>query len=95
MEIDKEAKILISKYTNILKSLKNTFETNITAKELTNFIKMQLEDMSKWSINTYNVTGKDSYAFTYSYPKRKLYVMNPSVNAIKEAKNKIKEILIK
>lgn len=89
------SKILISKYTNILKSLKNTFETNITAKELTNFIKMQLEDMSKWSINTYNVTGKDSYAFTYSYPKRKLYVMNPSVNAIKEAKNKIKEILIK
>lgn len=89
------SKILISKYTNILKSLNNTFETNITVEELSNFVRMQLEDMSKWSIDTYNVTGKDSYAFTYSYPKRKLYVMNPNIDTIKEAQNKIKEILIK
>lgn len=87
------SKILISKYTNILKSLNNTFETNITVEEIVNFIKMQLDDMSKWSIDTYNVTGKDSYAFTYSYPKRKIYVMKPNIDTIKEAQNKIKETL--
>lgn len=89
------SKILISKYTNILKSLSNTFETNITAKELSNFVRMQLEDMSKWSIDTYNVRGKDSYAFIYSYPKSKLYIMNPNIDTIKEVQNKIQEILIK
>ena len=54
---------------------------------------MQLDDMSKWDISTYNVSGTDSYEFTRSYPSQQLYVMVPDQKTVNEAKKRIKEAL--
>ena len=87
------SKTLISKYSDILTSLNGTFETNITTEEITSLVKMQIDDMSGWTIDTYNVSGSDLYAYTYSYPSRELYVMNPDITKVEEAKIKLKQAL--
>lgn len=87
------SKTLISKYSDILSSLNGTFETNISTDEITSLVKMQIDDMSGWTIDTYNVSGSDLYAYTYSYPSRELYVMNPDLKTVEEAKLKLKAAL--
>ena len=89
------SKTLISKYSDILTSLNGTFETNITTEEITSLVKMQVDDMSGWTIDTYNVSGSDLYAYTYSYPSRELYVMNPNLKTVEEAKVKLNQALNK
>ena len=83
------SKTLLTKSSEILKSLEGTFETNIKTEEITNLIKMQLNDMAKWEIKTYNVSGTDDYRETRSYPGHELYVMVPDQKTIKKAKEKI------
>ena len=85
--------VLLNKYSEILKSLNNSFETNMEADKITSLVKMQLDDMAKWSVDTYNVTGTGSLEYTYSYPRQKLYVMYPDYKTVETAKNKIKEVL--
>lgn len=93
--IDKitSSKTLLTKSSDILKSLEGTFETTITTEEITSLVKMQLDDMSKWNISTYNVSGSDSYEYTRSYPSQQLYVMKPDTKTVNTAKQKIKEAL--
>ena len=87
------SKTLLTKSSDILKSLEGTFETNLTTEEITNAIKMQLDDMAKWKIETYNVSGVDDYKETRSYPGRELYVMVPDQKTVKKAKEKINNVL--
>ena len=49
--------------------------------------------MPRWKISTYNVSGSDSYEFSYSYPQTELYVMIPDETTLNEAKIKIKDTL--
>ena len=93
--IDKitSSKTLLTKSSDILKSLEGTFETTITTEEITSLVKMQLDDMDKWDISTYNVSGSDSYEYTRSYPSQQLYVMVPDQKTVNEAKKRIKEAL--
>ena len=60
---------------------------------MTSLVKMQLNDMAKWEVETYNVSGKGAMDYTYSYPNQKLYVMYPNNSEVETAKNKIKEVL--
>lgn len=85
--------VLLNKYSDILKSLNNSFETNFDQEKMTSLVKMQLNDMAKWNIETYNVSGKGAMDYTYSYPNQKLYVMYPNDNDVETAKAKIKEVL--
>ena len=85
--------VLLNKYSSILKSMEGSFETNVDKDKMTSLVKMQLNDMAKWTIETYNVSGTGSMEFTYSYPNQKLYVMKPNYENVETAKSKIKEVL--
>lgn len=85
--------VLLNKYSDLLKSLNNSFETNFDQDKMTSLVKMQLNDMAKWNIETYNVSGKGAMDYTYSYPNQKLYVMYPNNSDVETAKSKIKEVL--
>ncbi len=87
------SKTLLTKSSDILKSLEGTFETNITPEEITSLVKMQLEDMRGWTFETYNVSGTDSMEYTRSYTSTQLYVMKPDMKTVETAKTKIKEAL--
>ena len=84
---------LISKYSDILSAIEKSFQTNLDDKSITKLVKLQLNKMPSWEIINQSLDGSDSSAYTYSYPKKQLYVMRPNEETIIEAQNKIKEIL--
>lgn len=86
--------VLISKYNSILNALDGTFQTDMSMEEITSFIKYQLEKMPSWKIESFAVTGSGNMDYTHSMgTKYKLYVMEPNMNSVKVAKQKINEVL--
>ena len=88
-------KSVLTKYTSLIKSLKPSLITNLSNKEITDFIKMQLDKNIKWDIEYVNLDGYDGYEYTYSYTKNKLYVMIPDNESVENASNKINEVFKK
>lgn len=84
---------LLTKYNGILGNLQNNFETNASNDVVRSFIKMQLKDMPTWNVNTMNLDGTGSSNYTYSGGSRKLYVMEPDINTVNNAKEAINGII--
>jgi len=87
------SKTLISKYSEILDAVDGTFESSLSMDDVTSLIKLQINNMSKWNVNTYNVNGTSGMDYTYSYPNQKLSIMYPDYSTITSAKNKLKHVL--
>lgn len=81
--------VIINNYADILKVLGGTFETNMPQEKIYELINLQLSDLPKWDITSYNVTGYDGSEYTYSYPRQYLYVMFPNYDTVEIAKKKI------
>ena len=84
---------LVTNFSQILDSVGNSFSTNMETKSINRFIKMQLNDMRGWSIESQNLVGTDLYTYTYTYPNLQLYVMKQDENSIAMSKNKINKYL--
>ncbi len=84
---------VISNYASILASLEGMFSTSITSAEIGMLVKMQLEDMASWNIQTYAVTGTGGSAKTYSMPSYYAYVMYPNEQAVAHASKLIGMVL--
>lgn len=84
---------LISNYNEILNALSGTFQTNLTMEEITSLVKMQINDMSGWKMESVNVDGTGAYKPTHSYPNQNLYVMDPKMETVEKAINKLNEVL--
>lgn len=81
--------VLITKYTSILESMGDSFQTNIPSESIYELINKQLELMPSWTFDTYSLNGYDSSNCTYTFGSQRLYVMEPDENTIIEARNKI------
>lgn len=86
---------ILTKYTNILDSLKGSFQTNIKQDEISELVKGQLNDMSSWTIKNNSLTGTGTNNVTYSMGNQLLYTMVPNATSVSEAKQKIKDIVEK
>ena len=60
---------------------------------ITKFVKKQIKNNDKWTIESINLDGTDAFDYTYSYKSAKSYVMQPDEESVKNAKNKINEII--
>lgn len=84
---------LLTKYTDILDSLKGSFQTNVGQDDISKLVKDQINNMSSWTIKTNALTGTGASAETYSMGSTKLYVMIPSSTSVNDAKDKIDKVL--
>lgn len=83
---------LVTNFSQILDGVGGSFSTNMESKNINRFVKMQLNDMRGWNIESQNLVGTDLYTYdTYTYPTLKLYVMEQNQESIDEAKLRIKE----
>ena len=80
---------LITSYTDILDSLGGSFQTNMPTSKIYNLVNMQLDKMPTWTFESISVNGTGKSEFTYTYPHQRLYVMEPDMNTVNEAINKI------
>ena len=87
------AKNVINNYESILNAIQGMFQTNMTTDEITALIQMQINDMSKWEVESTLVDGTGDMVPTYSYGSTPLYVMRPDQSTIDQAKKLIKETL--
>lgn len=84
---------LISNYDQILNSISDNMDTNISSKDISKLVKMQLSDMRGWSIESINLTGTGQMGPTYTFPTLNLYTMLPDEDSVNEAQTKIKNYL--
>lgn len=84
---------LLTKYTDILDSLKGSFQTNIAQDDISALVKDQINNMSSWTIKSNSLTGTGASSSTYSMGSTKLYVMVPNSTSVTSAKEKIDEVL--
>lgn len=84
---------IITKYNSLLKTLGDSFITNLDSEAITEFIKMQINEMPSWDVTSYSLNGHDGSGYTYSYGSSKLYVMIPDTDTVVNAKHKIKEFM--
>lgn len=79
----------------ILDIAADSFETSLTRDNITDFLKMQLSDGTKWQVESISVDGAGSVQGTYSMgANRPLYVMIPNDASVSNATAKIKEYLL-
>jgi polyisoprenyl-teichoic acid--peptidoglycan teichoic acid transferase len=87
---------IITNFSKILDSVSDSFSTNMETKDINKLVKMQLNDMSTWSIESQNLVGTDLYSKdTYTFPNLELYVMKQDTESVNTAKEKIKGYLNK
>lgn len=84
---------MIKNIGSILKSISNSMETNMSQTEITNLIKMQMNDGDNWDVILTSVKGTDDRRTTYSYRSRELYVMIPDEETVEAAKEKIQQVM--
>ena len=85
---------LVTNFSGILDSVSSSLSTNMDTKSINRFVKMQLNDMSDWSIESQNLVGVDySSNKTYTFPGVNLYVMKKDDDSINEVKSKINKII--
>ena len=77
-------KSIITKYNSLLNAIDGKYQTNMSMKKITSLVKMQLDDMSPWTVTSYSLGGYDSTDYTYTY-NQLLYVMKPDEKSVKEA----------
>ncbi len=87
------SKTLITKYMNILDTLEDSFETNMPSSKIYDLVNMQIDKMPKWTIQSVSLNGHDANNYTYSYPKQRLYVMEPNEQTVNAVKTAIKDII--
>lgn len=83
---------VITHYSDIMNSLQNMFVTSVPRQLISKLVKMQINDMPKWNVHSFAVTGYDDFATTASAPGEELYVMRPNEESVSHAKELLKMI---
>lgn len=83
---------VLMNYTSLLESLGNTFETNLTSDEIASLVQFQLDKNPKWTIEQYMLNGSGDNLMCAELGTT-AYVMVPDQATVKEAKQKISDVL--
>lgn len=83
----------VANYEKLLDTIEGNFETNLSNKDISNFIKMQIDDMQMFTIESNSLKGTGSKESTYTYKSSKSYVMLPDNASVASAKTKISKIV--
>lgn len=86
-------KSIILGYEKILSAIDGSFESNLTSENITSLVRLQLDEMSPWQVESYNVNGSGRLTKTHSYPNQNLYVMDIDQTTLSTAKTKIEAVL--
>ena len=79
---------IINNYMSLLDSLGSSFQTNLTEDEMLSLIRMQINDMSSWTITSQSVDGSGASLYSPIYGS-KLYMMIPNGDSVNDAQMSI------
>lgn len=88
------SKVLLTNYTDILDAVESQMETNMSNKDMSALVKMQLNDMSKWKIKTISIDGDGAEKGTFSMgPGKPLFVSVPKPESVEAVKKEIHAVM--
>lgn len=82
---------IIQNYTSVLKAVSGSFQTNMSQKEMTSFVKAQLDSMSGWDIKQIQISGRGSTEWTPANGFN-AYVMIPNQATVDNAARLIRKV---
>ena len=80
---------ILTGYTQILNTVGDEIQTNMERRDISSLVRMQLEDLGGWSIESISIEGEGTNASTYSMGARQLYVVIPDESSVKAAQDAI------
>ena len=83
---------ILTNYNGLMSGLEGTFTTNFSSEEISDLVKMQLEDNIQWNIHSFSVQGTGGKETTYSTPSTACYVMLPDNNMVDFAKELLRKV---
>ena len=82
--------MILIQASEIIDSMVGNAETNMSEQQMKTFIKMQLNDLKGWEIESVAATGDDSgKQYCYSYSGGPLYVCVPDSSCVEEISQKM------
>lgn len=84
---------ILTNFTQLVNTVSNSVQTNMTMDEITALVKMQLDDGASWTIVRQDVTGSGAYRKCYSAQSYNASVVLPNQSSINKCKEKIKNVL--
>lgn len=89
-----ESPAILMSFSRLMEAVADCFVTSLSQDQISALVRMQLSDLSSWTIQSYSVTGTNgSSTQCYSAKGQKLYVMLPDDSAVSEAKALIASVL--
>ncbi len=84
---------ILQNYSEILKAVSGSFETNMPSGDIARLVKMQLKDMAGWRIKMQGVEGFDTMMPTYSLGLQEVSVLVPDYATVETAKLAIDAVM--
>ncbi len=84
---------ILSSANQLLASVSDCVQTNMTSEEMAKLVSNQLSDLSGWEIESVAATGSDDRQMCYSSGSQILYVMEPDEESVEEISKKMHEVL--
>ena len=84
---------LLANASELITSVSDCVETNMTRTEMAKFINMQLSDGASWDIESIAATGTGDSQACYSSGSQLLYVMWPDEASVAEISEKMQQVL--
>lgn len=81
-----------SAFTNFLATAEGNIETNVPNSQIYKLINLQLDKTPSWSIERISVGGTSTKDYTYTVYNEITYVVEPDMNSVQTATNRINEI---
>lgn len=88
-----QSEVILTKYTKILDSVEGYMQTNMSNKDISALVKMQINDMRGWNIKSVSIDGGTGMQTTYSMGSTKLSTVIPYEDSVNEAKEAIHAVL--
>lgn len=89
------SEVILTNYADLLNAVEGSMQTNMSNKDISSIVKMQLKDMDKkWTIKTVSIDGDGAELGTYSMgPGKPLFVSVPKEKSVEKVKQRIHEVM--
>ncbi|WP_173669616.1 LCP family protein [Sharpea azabuensis] len=85
---------LLTNYTNVLKAVEESYQSNFKSEQIADLVKMQMENSKAWRFTSYVMTGTGKVMKGgYYMPQTSLYYLIPDNTSVQEASHKINQIM--
>lgn len=84
---------IITNYSSIMDAVGGSFQTNMTANEMSSLVKMQINDMSGWDIKQISVSGRGNPSAWSPANGFNAWVMEPDKATVDNATSLIKKVV--